>query len=271
MFLWMLFFVNFVSLSVSASSVGMTVFVHGSYPALKLLAHSKSPVRHLIYAESGLHLAKKLPAHYHFHKAAMLCDQFDHDGYCIDHYYTYGWNSSNLRPINRYQEGQKLYHAVRTQIEAYLAQGYEKIVVRFIGSSHGGNVVLNALPWLPFSTENIEVEVILLGTPIQEETRNFINNQYVTRAHSFYSTADWIQKVDIQKLHKDCPKNAPFFSQRTFLPTDKVIQVQLLVNSKSIGHGQYRSVFGYVPKMLELVNKHVGDQKKAHIVLDFKK
>ena len=271
MILRLFFLLNFVCLSVQASSICMTVFVHGSYPALKILGHSKSPVRHLIYAEPGLHLAKKLPSHYHFHKAARLCDLFDHDGYCIDHYYTYGWNSSNLRPINRYEEGQKLYHAVRAQIEKYLAQGYQNVSVRFIGSSHGGNVILYMLQWLPFAAFNIDVEVILLGTPIQEETRNFINNPYVTRAYSFYSTSDWIQKIDIQKLHKDCPKNAPFFSQRTFLPTDKVVQVQLLVNSKSIGHAQYRSVFGYVPKMIEQVKKYTGDQKIAHIVLDFKK
>lgn len=271
MFLLLAFLFSFVPVFALQSEICMTVFVHGSYPALKLLAHKKSPFRSWIYAEPGLHLAKNLPKNYHFHKAATLCDQFDHHGYCKDHYYTYGWNSSNLRPINRYQEGQKLYHAVRTKIEKHQAQGYEKISVRFIGSSHGGNVVLNALQWLPFSTENIEIEVILLGTPIQEETRNFINNAYVTRAYSFYSTADWIQKIDIQKWHKDCPKSASFFSQRTFLPTDQVVQVQFLLNSKPIGHGQYRSVFGYVPKMMELVKNHVGDKKNAHIVLDFKK
>ncbi|MBP6892086.1 hypothetical protein KBB68_00750 [Candidatus Babeliales bacterium] len=271
MFLWMLLLINFMCVSVSASSVCMTVFVHGSYPALKLLAHSKSPVRHLIYAEPGLHLVKNLPEHYHFHKAAILCDQFDHDGFCKDHYYAYGWNSSNLRPVNRFEQGQKLYQAVRAQIENYLVQGYQNITVRFIGSSHGGNVVLNALQWLPFVKSNVDIEVILLGTPIQEETRNFINNSYVTRAYSFYSTSDWMQKIDIQKLHKNCPKNAPFFSQRTFLSTDKVVQVQLLVNSKPISHAQYRSVFGDVPKMIELANKHVGDKKIAHIVLDLKK
>ncbi len=271
MVLFLALIFNFISLFASESSVCMTVFVHGSYPALKLLAHSKSPVRHLIYAEPGLHLAKNLPAYYHFHKAAILCDKFDPENYSKDHYFTYGWNSSNLRPVNRFQEGQKLYHAVQAQIEKYAEQGYQKIKVRFVGSSHGGNVVLNLLQWLPFSTGNVEIEVVLLGTPVQEETRNFINSDYVARAYSFYSTSDWMQKIDVQKFHKNCPENAPFFSQRIFLPTDKIVQVQLLINSKAIGHGQYRSIFGYVPKMIEEVNNFVGDKKIAHIVLNFKK
>lgn len=269
--LFLIILFNFLIISAGASDVCMTVFVHGSYPALKLLAHKKSPFRSWIYAEPGLHLVKHLPSDYYFHKAATMCERFDGHGYCKDHYFTYGWNSSNLRPANRYQEGKKLYQAVSDQVQKYVAQDYKNIKIRFIGSSHGGNVILNMLQWLPFSAKNIEVEVILLGTPIQEETRNFINNSYVSRAYSFYSTSDWVQKIDIQKMHKDCPESAPFFSQRTFLSTDRVVQVQLLVNSKPIGHGRYRSIFGYVPKMIEQVNYMIKDQTVAHIVLDFKK
>jgi hypothetical protein len=270
-FLSVCFLSFFMCTSSLASSVVMNVLVHGTYPIKKVLAGSYSPFRHMIHAEQGLTLAKKLPKNYHFHKVAQAYHEYDPVHYHINHCYTYGWNSSNVQPSTRYQEGRKLYDAINTQINLYRAAGYEQISVRLIGISHGGNVVLNSLKWLPFVASNVKVDIVLIGTPVQEETRHFINNAYISRAYSFYSTKDFMQKIDIQWLHKDCPENAPFFSQRTFLPSDKVIQVQLTIDGQAFSHGYYRSILQYLPLMLQQAQQSTFDRNIAHIIMNFDK
>lgn len=252
-----------------SKSITMNVFVHGTYPAKQILEHNLSPFKRLIYTDPGLVLAKKLPKKYFFYKVAASCHGCDVQSYHMDHFFIYGWHSSNLKPEHRYNEGRKLYDAVRKQIEDYREQGCDQILLRFIGSSHGGNVILNALQWLPFAGSDVEIEVILLGTPVQEETRNYINNPHVARAYSFYSTSDWIQKMDIQRLHKNCPKGAPFFSQRTFLPTDKIVQIQLTVDGKSFSHWYYRFLYQHLPLLMQQVKTSVSLSNTSHIVMNF--
>ena len=96
---------------------------------------------------------------------------------------------------------------------------------------------------------------MLLGTPVQESTRELINNPHVDKAYSFYSTGDWIQRIDIQRFHYNCPKGAPFLSGRVFKETDKVQQVCLTINGKKIGHAKYRSILKYLPDMMLQVEK----------------
>lgn len=246
----------------------MTVFVHGTRAAQRLIDHKRSPIRHIIHVEPGLSLAKNLPENYHFYKSAMLCSKHDPCGYDIDHFYTYGWNSSDLRPSNRYKNGQELYLAINKQLIEY-RKSYDCVNVRIVGNSHGGNVVLNSLAWLPFDQTDACVEVVFFGTPIQEATRDFINNQYVSKAYSFYSTSDWIQMIDPQRLYSACPKQAPFFSRRMFLPTDNVIQVQLKVNGKSIGHGGYRTLLGHLPNIIKQVESSMSSSEDKHVCIDF--
>ncbi|MBP7854483.1 hypothetical protein KAZ82_00940 [Candidatus Babeliales bacterium] len=242
-------FFLFHSVLWSNGSVVINVFVHGTYPAKKLLDHKKSPVRHMIHAEHGLSLAKDLPKHYHFYQAAIGCDSYDSHQFDVNHFYTWGWHSSNVRPQHRCNEGKKLYESVNELLQKHYILN-QKITVRFIGSSHGGNVVLNALQWLPFDRHDVSVEVVLLGTPIQEHTRLFINCPYISKAYSYYSTKDWIQRVDAQRFHKNSKKGVPFWSSRTFQDSDRVLQIELKVNGKSISHGKYRRLFKHIPKML---------------------
>ncbi len=270
--MFLLFMLNmalaFSALQVKCSSVHMTVLVHGTHPARKVLAHPKSPFRRLIYAEPGLHLAKELPKKYYFSKVARSCSEFDQTKYSLDHFYTYGWNSSNLKPMHRYQTGKMLYQAINEQCIAYKTQGFDKIYIQLIGVSHGGNVVLNALQFLPFVDQNVDLEVVLFGTPIQEHTRKFINNSYVARAYSFYSTSDYMQKIDAQRFHKDSPKGVPFFSQRTFLQDDCVMQIQLLVDGAAFHHGKYRPLMLYLPLILQQAEQILCNKAGAHIVMN---
>ncbi len=250
------------------NAVCINVWVHGTYPALTTLSCKWSPVRKMIYVQPGLSLAKQLPCNYYFAKLARQLDESDHDQYCIDHFYTYGWHSSNMRPGRRITEGRLLYERLEELFKSY--KNHDKVIVRCIGFSHGGNVILNMLSHLPFVAKNIQLEIVLLATPIQESTRSFINTPYVSKAYSVYSKGDWIQRIDAQRFHHNCPKWASFWSQRTFQDGDKVKQICLKINGKNIGHTKYRYLMQYLPDMFAQIEELFNANKGSNcIYLDY--
>jgi len=258
-FVMMLLGLNLVSIQIY--SVYITVWVHGTYPALSVLRASWSPVRKMVYAQRGLSLAKQLPGNYYFARLAKQLHECDDCVYCLDHFYLYGWHSSNVRPGHRISEGRLLYEQLQELLKNY--SHHDEIIVRCIGFSHGGNVILNMLPHLPFLAPNVKVEVILLATPIQESTRPYINNPHVSKAYSVYSDGDWIQRIDAQRFHHNCPKGASFWSQRTFRDEDCVQQICLKVNGKKIGHAKYRYLVKYLPDMLQQIESLFQGQTTA--------
>jgi hypothetical protein len=239
-------------------AVDITVWVHGTYPALSVLRAKWCPVKPRIYVEDGLSLPKKLPQKYYFYKLAQSLHAIDPELYNLDHIYTYGWHSSNVSPRQRIKEGKKLYEAIQELLLEYRKK-HKDIKLRIVGFSHGGNVILNMITHLPFKDFCVPIEIVLMGTPVQESTRDFINNPHVNKAYSFYSTGDWIQRVDIQRFHYNCPKGAPFLSNRVFKDTDKVQQVCLTVDGKKIGHARYRSILQYLPDMMCQVEPKVSN------------
>ena len=130
-------------------TVNITVWVHGTYPALKVLRAHWCPVRPKIYVEEGLCLAKKLPKKYYFYQLAQSLHDIDPKLYNLNHIYTYGWHSSNVSPRQRIKEGQKLYDAIQELLVEY-RKTYKDIKLRVVGFSHGGNVILNMVSHLPF-------------------------------------------------------------------------------------------------------------------------
>lgn len=244
---------------VQLEGVDITIWVHGTYPALSILRSSWSPIRKLVYVEPGLSLAKKLPDHYYFAKLAKMIDQYDHDHYPLDHFYTYGWHSSNVRPGHRIAEGRLLYERIQELLTSYDHE--DDITIRCIGFSHGGNVILNMLSHLPFHKPHVKLDVVLLATPIQESTRSYINNPHIHKAYSVYSEGDWIQRIDAQKFHHNCPKGASFWSQRTFHDEDCVKQICLKVNGKNIGHRKYGYVLHHLPDFFNQVEPLFQDQQ----------
>lgn len=260
----------FSQIGCSNLDVTVTVWVHGTYPVMTALNSNYSPFRSWIYTEPGLSLAKNLPCDYYFNQLAYECHKRDPETYSKNHFYTYGWFSSKVRPAHRRMEGEKLFNAITVLLKEYKTK-YDTITLRLIGVSHGGNVVLHCVRCMPFLLEGVEAEIVLLATPIQESTRNYVNNPCLKKVYSFYSDIDWIQRIDMQKCHSDAPKKCPVWSKRTFEKSDRVIQVRLKINGEFIGHGKYRSVVKYLPEMLKAVDDYVGiDEEKASVMLDFK-
>ncbi len=249
-YIFLLFCCSFFTIQ----TVDVTVWVHGTYPALKVLRAKWCPVKPKIYVEEGLSLAKNLPHNYYFCRLVESLHDLNPELYNLNHIYTYGWHSSNVSPKQRIKEGKKLYEAIENLLLDYKKK-YDDIRLRIVGFSHGGNVILNMITHLPFKKITVPIEVVLLATPVQESTREFINNPHIHKAYSVYSKGDWLQRIDIQRFHYNCPKGAPFLSSRVFKDTDKIKQICLTINGKKIGHARYRSILKYLPDMMLQIDK----------------
>lgn len=250
--------------------VSITVWVHGTHPAKRLFESRFSPIRSQVYAPRGLSLAKDLPEYYNFCQIAKECCRLNPADYNLNHFYLYGWNSAKITSRQRKKAGKELFKDLDKLLSEY-KKHYKQIDLRLVGFSHGGNVILNCLSNMPFEHRDIETEVVLIATPIQESTRWYANTPYVNRVYSLYSDRDWIQRIDVQKFHQDAPKNTPLLSGRTFEEFDKVIQVNFKFNGKSVGHIGYRPVMKYVPDILQEIDKQVErTQSRRHIGLNFK-
>lgn len=251
------------------NSVNVTIWVHGTHPINRLLSCRVSPMRKQMYVPHGISLAKDLPDRYFFNSIAVQCDKHDSEHYPLDHFYLFGWKSEKMTPKQRKKSGQQLYKEINDLLKKY-RKSYEHVNVCLIGFSHGGNVILHMMNCLPFTLSHIETKVVLLGTPIQESTRLYVNNPNVSKVYSFYSESDWIQRIDVQKFHCDAPRHVPFWSKRKFADTDRVIQVQLKVNGKGIGHLKYRNIMTFIPDLIEQTNKIIKKNcSKDHISLNF--
>lgn len=140
-------------------------------------------------------------------------------------YYTYGW-SGLLSYSERYEEAGRLYEALAKEISK-IKRTLPKISirVRLVCYSHGGSVALNlAQHFQPQKPLTID-ELILLGTPVQQETATLVQHPLFLKAYNFYSRKDFIQKMD-------CFSEHGFFSHRCFKKEclhEKLVQVELKV------------------------------------------
>lgn len=249
--------------------VSVNVWVHGTnIPPDFLVLHPKSPLRPWLYAKPGLSLARELPDNYYYHKLAKACHASDPHNFSMEHFYTFGWPSSVPNATVRKKHGIKLANQLNNLLAWYHQQGV-KVNLRIIGFSHGGNVILNMLSVLPFAHKPEQLEVVLLAVPVQELTRNHINSPHVCKAYSFYSDADKMQELDIQKLH-NWSAHVPWFSAKLFHENDTIIQVNLRIAGIAIGHREYRSFNHLLPQILKQVDQMLPqDQIKGHVLLDF--
>ena len=272
MIIILLLFVPFsISCKVKAKlpKVAITVWVHGTHPAKALLESKYSPIRSQVYVPIGLSLAKDLPSHYNFYEIAKECNALNPEEYGLNDFYVFGWNSSKITSRQRKKVGRKLFEDINDLLLQYKKK-YKEISLRLVGFSHGGNVLLNCMSHLPFNCLNVTTEAILIATPIQESTRWYVNTPYINKVYSLYSDKDWIQRIDVQRFHKDAPKGTPWLSSRKFQDFDRVIQVNFKFNGKSIGHIGYRPVMKHIPDILEQINEKVDSSRRQdHIHLNF--
>ncbi|MBP6869477.1 hypothetical protein KBC04_01175 [Candidatus Babeliales bacterium] len=249
----------------------ITVFVHGTYPVRKILQSSFA--RFLVYCPQGLSLAKDLPSYYYFHKMAQGCVDLNKQSYSMDQFYIFGWESERVYDRVRAQAGFNLVTGLQDIALNYFQQYKVIPKIRLIGFSHGGNVVLHTAHSLPIiiNQQEVEVEVWLFGTPVQNANKHLVNSLNFKKVYSFYSKKDWLQRMDPQGLRDSKKSIKNFWSDRMFNLIDRCIQVDFTVNGKSISHSYYRSIFKYFPKMQELAEKKSEGMNSGSIAVDLKK
>lgn len=249
----------------------ITIFVHGTYPARKLLQNSFA--RFLTYCPEGLSLAKELPPYYHFHKMAQSCVDLDKASYSMDQFYIFGWASDHVYDQARSQAGGKLVSELQNVVTQYYDQYKVVPQIRLIGFSHGGNVVLHTAHYLPCIVNGVAVDVQawLFGTPVQQINKDLVNSIYFSKVYSFYSKKDWLQRMDPQGLRNANTSIKNFWSDRMFHPQDRCIQVAFTVNGKSISHMYYRSIFKYFPQIQKLTEQKSQGISSGSIAVDLKK
>jgi hypothetical protein len=103
---------------------------------------------------------------------------------------------------------------------------------------------------------------------VQQINKSFVNCPYFSKVYSFYSSKDWLQRLDPQGLYTLPINFHKFWSDRTFDLADRCIQVQFHVQHQAISHMDYRSLFSYFPYIQTLVEEKTQEANNQHIVLN---
>lgn len=153
-------------------------------------------------------------------------------------YYTYGW-SGLLSKKTRKEEAEQFYTALEQLCSEIRAQqGIPKL--RLIGFSHGGNLCIqlaNAQKKLSKKNSFVVDELILIGTPIIEESKIALTDPLFNKIYNIYSRNDSIQKMEIfsDKIFSEqkftSSKNEP-------LPA-KLTQIEIKVEKDRIKKNRY--------------------------------
>ncbi len=121
----------------------------------------------------------------------------DNNVYPNSKYYKYNWDGF-LSEKNRNNAAKILLNELLR-----LKKKFSNAKINIIGYSHGGNVALNMLRYIPNNIDNLEIEnLILLATPIGNKTENLANkknknnNFYFKNIYCIYSYGDFTQIKD---------------------------------------------------------------------------
>ena len=249
----------------------ITIFVHGTSLAPKII--DQLPIKPLFHCPKGLTLAKDLPEDYDFYKRAKGFVDNNSNRYSFDRFYLFGWKSEKIYDSVRKEAAQDLVTALQKVVIDYHAQHEVQPKIRLIGHSHGGNVVLHTANYFPLLINNkkIDIEIWLIGVPVQKTNCDLINSEHFTKAYSIYSDTDWMQRMDPQALWNENIGFENFWSDRVFDENSKCIQVNFTVNGKSISHTYYRSLIEDFPLYQELIETKAENLNSGMIAVDFKK
>ncbi len=255
----------------TAADHSITVFVHGTIPMRKILHHSLS--RFLIYCPQGLSLAKDLPNSYYFHKMAQSFIDLNSELYNFDQFYLFGWESEHVYDHVRARAAAGLIDQLQNRVNIYYQMHGVVPKIRLLGFSHGGNVLLHTANYLPLivNEQPAEVEIWLFGTPVQHANKSLVNSKKFNKVYSFYSQADWIQRMDPQGLRDSAVSIKNLWSDRMFDLTDRCIQIEFTVNGQGISHAYYRSIFKYFPVIQKITQEKSQGMLSGCIAVDLKK
>lgn len=243
-----IFVLLFMTKIIMTQTPSITIYVHGSQNATKLLS------KDIWYCQQGLHHINELPESSLFVQDARLLQQGDKDRFNMEHYYTFGW-SGKVNFQVRQDAGKELYLTLKKLLQTYFEQYGSYATVRIITHSHGGNVALHMVEQLPFfENHKIELELVMLACPVQKLTEHIINHKNISRSYVLYSTFDLIQKLDFYKY-----EGKRYFPNRVFqTDASNCFQILVKVNGKRLTHTDFcHSIVRHIPEILRATDKAV--------------
>jgi hypothetical protein len=155
-------------------------------------------------------------------------------------FYTFGWDG-RLSKDNRLMWSQRLYLELFNEIEKIKNKFKPKnLTINIFAHSHGGNVVLNLAAAEKKYNKNLSIDrIILLGTPVQSETKCYVNSPIFKNIYSFYSTGDNMQIIDILSTKDNISQRRFDESKKeNFVPPKKLYQVEIIAGKYKPTHSE---------------------------------
>ena len=238
----------------SSKKPAITIFIHGSYMAARYVMPKQ------YQSKSGLHSIDKYEQTSHFSQVADVLSKKDPQQHDKEHYYVFGWSGALSFKVRK-KLAQRLYYEMKELLTAYKEKHGQYPHVQIITFSHGGNIALQLADLLPFfnDQEVVELELVLIGCPVQAATEDMIASPWFSHVSVIASSGDIIQRLDPHNLYgprRD--KKTKIFSRRFFDVADfdkniqnKITQYSVTVNNKQLGHlDLFRSFMIHVPYVL---------------------
>lgn len=226
----------------------ITIWVHGT----RLLPNGV--MKNFFYSKPGLHHYTEIEPKYYQRKIAQTLINADPINYPAEEFYLFGW-SGKLSFDERKQAAQILYQDLKELIKNYKSKYGSAPVIRMIAHSHGGNIILLLEEVKDTDdTDFIINEVLFLAVPVQTPTMHYICSPIFKKIYSLYSMLDVLQVIDPQGLQQD---DAPLFSKRAFECQEKIEQVAIKINDRSIMHIEFvkPKFLASLPAIIQEINQ----------------
>ncbi len=226
----------------------LTIWIHGTrfFP--------KEVLKSYFFSIPGLHHYTEVAPKYYSHTLSKTLIMSNPNRFAAEEFYLFGWNG-NLGHKERENAARHLY----TDLKKVIKQYYEKYgcqpSIRIYAHSHGGNVALLLAKVMDSADTALAIDkLVLLATPVQMATKECVTNDIFKKVYSLYSCLDVLQVVDPQGLKNKC---GPLFSERLFDADDKILQVQIKINDRSLYHIDF--VFGKFLRNLTHILDEIDD------------
>lgn len=208
----------------------ITVFVHGTRLFPKFAAQEQ------FYSANGMIKISDLdPSYKAIHMMASELTRLDPKRFCYDRFYTFGWEGE-LDFNARLETAKVLYKELNRIVDEYEKKHGVRPHLRLIAHSHGCNVVLN-LATAKDKNNRLTMDIVLLACPVQDETKDLINDPIFNKRYALCSMGDLVQVIDPQGLQRDHCKQ--LFSSRWFPRYSGVIQAKVKIKGRAILHIEF--------------------------------
>lgn len=232
------------------SSIVVTIYVHGTTTKLGLRLLSNF-LPELSFGKTGLHHVDDLPQTALLKSDLLSLHQYNSTRFHKEHFYTFGW-SGLLSFQEQEMAGKALYDEICILISRYKKLYGSIPKIQILTFSHGGNVALNMVKYLPFVTnEHVPLTLIFVACPVQKVTEYLADHKDIDRIYIISSTRDVLQVMDAYKYENQYYLPERYFSTNN----EKCCQIRLKINDRGLSHTDLlRSVMVHIPSVLNFAD-----------------